>query len=133
MRYLTNQYNISFMPQNGAIDTFSKAILPSYSGGCLSYYPRSLISRVAPLVCMHIGAGSVSLKQTPNWMHLGLGNCWYFVTSTSDTRLFSMIPVTASEMPGIGANNNSTFHITTTGNQAIMNHESFSNRTELRG
>jgi len=41
-----------------------------------------------------------------------------------------MIPVTASEMPGTGANNASTFHIAITGNQDIMNHESFRKRTE---
>ena len=42
-------------------------------------------------------------------------NCFYFITSTSDTRLFSMIPITASEMPDIGINNVSTFHIAITG------------------
>ena len=33
--------------------------------GCLSLYPRSLISRVAPLVHMHIGLGSVFPQITP--------------------------------------------------------------------
>ena len=41
-----------------------------------------------------------------------------------------MIPVIASEMPGIGANNASTFHIAITGNQAIVNYELFRERTE---
>ena len=50
---------------------------------------------------------------------------WYFVTSTSDTGSFSLVPVIASEMHGIAANNASTFHIAITGNQTIMNHESF--------
>ena len=56
---------------------------------------------------------------------------WYFVMSTSDTRSFSMIPVTTSEMTSIGANNASTFHIAITGNQAILNRESFHKRIEL--
>ena len=56
---------------------------------------------------------------------------WYFVTSTSDTRSFSMIPVTTSEMTSIGANNALTFHISITGKQAIMNHESLRKRTKL--
>ena len=30
--------------------------------------------------------------------------CWYFVTSTSATRSFSLVLVKASKMPGIGAN-----------------------------
>jgi len=56
--------------------------------------------------------------------------CWYFVTSTSDTWSFSLVPVTASEMPGIGANNASTLHIAITGKQTVMNHESFRKLTE---
>ena len=50
--------------------------------------------------------------------------------STSDIGSFSLIPVTASEMPDIGANNASTFHIAITGNQTIMNHELFRKWTE---
>ena len=56
--------------------------------------------------------------------------CWYFVTSTSDTGSFSLVPVMASEMHGIGTDNASTFHILITGNQTIMNHESFRKRME---
>jgi hypothetical protein len=33
--------------------------------GCLSRYPHSLISRVAPLVCMHIGPGSIFPQINP--------------------------------------------------------------------
>ena len=57
-------------------------------------------------------------------------HCLYFVTSTSDTGLFSLVLVKASEMSGIGANNASTFHIAITGNQTIMNHELFCKQTE---
>jgi len=56
--------------------------------------------------------------------------CWYFVTSTSDIGSFSLVPVTASEMPRIGANNASTLHIAIAGKQTVMNHESFHKRTE---
>ena len=62
--------------------------------------------------------------------YLDKNACWYFVTCTSDTMSFSLVPVIASEMPNIDANNASTFHIATTWNQTIMNHESFRKRKE---
>ena len=62
--------------------------------------------------------------------YLDKNACWYFVTSTSEIGSFSLVPVKASEMSGIGANNASTFHIAITGNQTIMNHESFRKQTE---
>jgi hypothetical protein len=42
-----------------------------------------------------------------------------------------MIHVMTSQMPSIGANNASTFHIAIIGNQAIMKDESFRKRTKL--
>ena len=90
----------------------------------LGPYPRSALIHMSPWLIPAIVCYSL-------WEMKKVGYCWYFVTSTSDTRLFGMIPVTASEMPGTGANNASTFHIAITGNQDIMNHELFRKRMEL--
>ena len=80
-----------------------------------------------PFPFVHDLAYTINLCLLRQWRQ---NACWYFVASTSDTRTFSMIPVTASEIPGIGANNASTFHIAITRNQAIVNYELFRKRTE---
>ena len=90
----------------------------------LGPYPRSALIHMSPWLIPAIVCYSL-------WEMKKVGYCWYFVTSTSDTRLSSMIPITASEMPDIRANNALTFVRAITGNQDIMNHELFRKRMEL--
>ena len=54
------------------------------------------------------------------YAHPGNGTknaCWYFITSTSETGLFSLVPVKLQKCPASAPTNASTFYIAITDNQ----------------